>query len=121
MGDSLEPDCLGVCRSIIEEHPELGVLWFGFRYERPDGTANGEHRFASEGRLDAATVVTRCLREGNFFGGPVNVLYRRAAFQATGGHQTSLPWLADFDLYARLAMQVPAWTTARMLGNFPPA
>ena len=118
VGDSLEPDCFRACRAAIQAHPDLGFLFFGFHFQNPDGGRELALFRDSEGRIDPGTVPRRCMSEGNFFGGPVNVLYRRAAFQTAGGHLTSLPYLADFDLYARLAMQVPAWVIPQPLATF---
>ena len=42
---------------------------------------------------------------GNWIGGPINMAYRRAAWQAAGGYSTQLPGCADLRLNAMLAMR----------------
>jgi hypothetical protein len=117
VGDWLEPDCLAACAEVIEQNPEIAFLFFQFRYHR------GADSFVSEmhglhGRFDPGAAPALALFQGNFIGGPVNVLYRRAAFEAAGGHLPSLPLMADFDLYTRLSMEVPTWALPRVLGHF---
>lgn len=117
VGDWLEPDCVAACVQALTENPETAFLFFHFRFHRGEDTFVCDCQGQS-GRLDPNVVPGLALFEGNFVGGPVNVLYRRAAFEAAGGHLPSLPLMADFDLYTRLAMEVPTYVLPRVLGHF---
>ncbi len=117
VGDWLEPDCLASCRAVIAADPELRFIFWYFRYHR------GEESYVCDcgqlaGRLDPKPLGRKAIFKGNFVGGPINVLYRRDAFEALGGYYTSLPLMADFDLYTRLAIQVPSHAIPRILGHF---
>lgn len=117
VGDWLEPDCLAVCRETMAEDPAALFLFFYFR--RHSGTADELCDCAGlQGRLEPARAAELAILDSNFVGGPINVLYRRAAFEAAGGHTTALALLADFDLYARLSFQVPTRAIPRVLGHF---
>ena len=120
VGDWLEKDCVRECRAAAESDPSLAFILFYFLHHQGlDGPvyATGDCHGAS-GRLTPAQTAELGIFRGNFAGVPVNVLYRRWAFQAAGGHQTSLPLTADYDLYVRLAMQVPTFVIPKVLGHF---
>jgi hypothetical protein len=118
VGDWLERDCLATCRAVIAADPQLAFIFWYYRFHRGQKETFVCDCGGLSGRLDPAPLARKAIFEGNFVGAPLNVLYRRAAFEALGGHHTSLPLMADFDLYTRLAVQVPAYVIPRVLGHF---
>jgi glycosyltransferase involved in cell wall biosynthesis len=117
VGDRLRPECLEACRALMASEPQVQFIFFQFELHRGKTTTVADLGGLS-GFVDPAEAFRKAIFEGNFGGGPVNVLYTRTAFQAAGGHLTSLPLMADFDLYTRLATQVPSYALARVLGDF---
>lgn len=118
VGDWLEPNGLAVCRAAMARTPDAAFLLFQYFAHRDEQPSQVVPCPELAGRLEPAAVVHRAITHGNFLGSPISVLYRRWAFQAAGGHQTSLPYLADFDLYTRLALQVPTYVLPDVLGHF---
>ncbi|MBL8774596.1 MAG: glycosyltransferase family 2 protein [Acidimicrobiales bacterium] len=57
--------------------------------------------------LDQDTLVRLCLRNGQVYGEPSAVMFRRAAFEAVGGYRQDMGHVADLDLVLRLAGQGP--------------
>jgi hypothetical protein len=117
VGDWLEPDCFAACRAVLDADPQLGFIFWQYLFHRGDETHLCDCGQLS-GRLDLSRLGEKAVFEGHFVGAPMNVLIRRAAFEALGGYHTSLPLMADFDLYTRLSMQVPSYVIARPLGHF---
>lgn len=117
VGDRLAPECIEACRATFTADPRLQFIFFQFYVHRGDETVLAKLGGLA-GPVDPAEAARKAVLEGNFAGGPVNVLYTRSAFQTVGGHLTSLPLTADFDLYTRLATEVPACALARPLGHF---
>lgn len=117
VGDWLEPHCLSVCYKTMAAQREIAFFFFYFRYHSGDRVADADCLGLS-GRVSAATAVHEAVFDRNFVGGPINVLYRRDAFELVGGHYTNLPLTADFDLYTRLATEVPTWVIPEYLGHF---
>lgn len=66
-----------------------------------------ERIFVSQPRyvLDQADLVRLCLRNGQVYGEPSAVMFRRRAFLAVGGYRTEMGHVADLDLDLRLAGQ----------------
>jgi hypothetical protein len=117
VGDWLEPNCIATCRSMIEAHPGIEFLLFYFFYHRGEVVEKFDcHQM--RGMLHAKDATRQSLCYGNFFGGPINTIYQRAAYEAVGGHYTGLPLTADFDLYFRLATESATYIIPEYLGNF---
>ncbi len=68
-----------------------------------------EHIFVAQRRyvLDQATLVRLCLRNGQVYGEPSAVMFRRSAFEAVGGYRPDMGHVADLDLDLRLAGEGP--------------
>jgi hypothetical protein len=120
VGDWLEKDCVREWRAAAAADPNIAFILFHFLLHKGlDGPvyATGDCGGVS-GLLTPESAAELGLLRGNFLGGPVNVVYQRWAFQAAGGHQTSLPLTADYDLYLRLALQVSTFIIPKVLGHF---
>ena len=95
----------------------MGLVVFYFRHHA--GAVTHDSVCAGQsGLLEPGAAALTAIFRGNYLASPVSVLYRRDAFQIAGGHHPSLPLLADFDLYTRLAQQVPTLIVPRVLGHF---
>ncbi len=57
--------------------------------------------------LDQDELVRLCLRNGQVYGEPSAVMFRRAAFEAVGGYREEMGHVADLDLDLRLAGEGP--------------
>lgn len=57
--------------------------------------------------LDQGDLVRLCLRNGQVYGEPSAVMFRRAAFEAVGGYRAEFGHVADLDLDLRLAGEGP--------------
>lgn len=120
VGDWLEKDCIQECKAAAETDPDIAFILFHFLYHQGlDGPVCASFDcHGASGRLTPTQAAELGIFHGNFAGGPINVLYRRWAFQAAGGHYSALPLTADYDLYMRLAMQGPAFVIPKVLGHF---
>lgn len=57
--------------------------------------------------LDQGDLVRLCLRNGQVYGEPSAVMFRRSAFEAVGGYRAEFGHVADLDLDLRLAGEGP--------------
>ena len=57
--------------------------------------------------LDQDTLVRLCLRNGQVYGEPSAVMFRRAAFESLHGYREEMGHVADLDLALRLAGEGP--------------
>ena len=65
--------------------------------------------------LDQDTLVRLCLRNGQVYGEPSAVMFRRDAFTAVGGYRAEMGHVADLDLALRLAGEGPVLYLAEPL------
>ena len=89
-----------------------GEVWIdddGGEIEVPRRPNRRERIFVAHERyvLDQGELVRLCLRNGQVYGEPSAVMFRRSAFEAVGGYRAELGHVADLDLDLRLAGQGP--------------
>lgn len=74
---------------------------------------------ATEGRVDAATLVRRCVRFGtNLIGEPGSVLMRTALARQIGQFDGSLGYIIDLDYWVRLLAHGDAYYLAHPVSSF---
>ena len=70
------------------------------------------------GHRSPEQVLAEACRVGNNFGGPLNVCFRKLAFQAVGGYPPALPVSGDFWLIMMLALRQGLFGCPEVLVNF---
>jgi hypothetical protein len=68
-------------------------------------------------RSPEAVMADAC-RDGNCFGGPINICFRKLAFEILGGYPPALPVSADFWLILQLALRKGLVTCPEILAHF---
>ena len=89
-----------------------GEVWIdddGHEIEVPRRPNRRERIFVSQRRylLDQDELLRLCLRNGQVYGEPSAVMFRRSAFEAIGGYRAVMGHVADLDLDLRLAGEGP--------------
>ncbi len=115
--DVLGDDLLARYVAEFRRDPEVvacssGEIWIGDgdeEVEVPRRPNRRERIFLSADRyvLDQADLVRLCLRNGQVYGEPSAVMFRRSAFEAVGGYHEEFGHVADLDLDLRLAGEGP--------------
>ena len=111
--DELGPGLLGRYVAELDATPEAVAVSSGERWiddrgrpvEVPRRPNRRERIFVARPRylLDQAELVRLCLRNGQVYGEPSAVMFRRWAFRAVGGYRAEMGHVADLDLDLRLA------------------
>lgn len=96
--DSYLPGALQTAAVFFHDHPDTGLMYGDARYCDLHGSDIGQYHteaFALE-RLAAANIICQ----------PA-AFFRREAFEAVGGLDTTLDFVMDFDLWARIGKRYP--------------
>lgn len=103
--DALEPTALSELSAVLDAHPDVVVVGCGRTFMDDSGATytprlrvNDRSRiFLSPGphRLDRHELTALCLRNGNPFGEPSAVLFRRSAYEAIGGYDPTYRHMLD--------------------------
>jgi len=117
-GDQLEPEFFEAMTNSLRLHPEAGLFKCALCI-RHDGD---EHTAAqppcAQDFLSPEAFLEYYPQLGNWIGSPVNVAYRRDAFQEVGGFDTALPAVADYKTAALCALSGGVALEQRPLGVF---
>lgn len=104
VGDLLKPAYVQRLRERIETRPDAQIVRCEFEFRGANQIQVTSAPFAQE-RLAPAEFLTHYPARGNWIGGPINVAYRRDAWQSVGGYPPQLPACADLKLNAMLALR----------------
>lgn len=121
--DTLYPDTLARQVEVLEKDAENAVaLVFGVRRiidAAGKVLATRGYPGGREGRIDAETVVRRCVRRGtNLIGEPGSVLFRRSLASKVGQFDASIPYIVDLDYWVRLLEHGSAHYLATPVATF---
>jgi hypothetical protein len=116
VGDWLEPGYAATTRAAIEARAGAEIINCSFR-RRLTGGGIDDAIFAG-GYHSPAAVMEEVCRVGNHFGGPINICFRKLAFELVGGYPPALPVAADFWLIVMLALRGGLYTCPEVLANF---
>jgi hypothetical protein len=116
MGDYLEPDYFSKVSEIIAMG-HTGLIVCCGSYHR-NGRITPHNCNGHSGVTSADIVIREAIINGNFLGGPFNVVYPSHVYRAVGGYSSMLPFLADFDCYVRMAIAGPVYIVPLPLANF---
>lgn len=113
--DALEPAALAELYAVLDAHPDVSAVGCGRTFINDVGEplsprlrVNDRSRiFLTPGphRLDRHELTMLCLRNGNPFGEPSAVLFRRAAYDAVGGFDPSYRQAVDVAFLLRIVSQ----------------
>lgn len=113
LGDGLVASYLAAFAAVPEAVAcSSGEVWIDDddrEVEVPRRPNRRERIFLAQRRytLDQDALVRLCLRNGQVYGEPSAVMFRRAAFRAVGGYREDMGHVADLDLALRLAGEGP--------------
>ncbi len=116
VGDWLEPGYAAAIRGAIESGSGAEIINCSMRSHLADGKIQ-DTTYAGGFRSPQAALAEACA-VGNNFGGPVNVCFRKLAFEMVGGYPPALPVSADFWLILMLALRRGIHTCPEILANF---
>lgn len=116
VGDWLEPGYAAATRAAIEARSGAEIVNCSFRRHLPGGAL--DDALYPGGFRSPAEVMEEACREGNNFGGPINICFRKLAFELVGGYPPALPVSADFWLILMLALRGGLYTCPEVLANF---
>lgn len=104
VGDLLLPAYVERLRRRIEIRAAAQIVRCEFQMRQNEKIQMTSVPFQQES-LSPAEFLSYYPLLGNWIGGPINVAYRRAAWQAAGGYSPQLPACADLRLNATLAVR----------------
>jgi hypothetical protein len=116
VGDWLEPAYAATVLRRIRDKPLADIIHCSMRSHLADGTTR-DTRFHTSIRTPEE-VLTEACAVGNNIGTPVNVCFRRLAFDLVGGYPPALPVSGDFWLMLMLALRHGLVTCPELLANF---
>lgn len=121
--DLLRPDALArqVAALDADAGQALALAFSARQVIAPDGRALLRRGYpqATAGRIEAAALTRRCLRQGtNPIGEPGAVLCRTALLRRIGGFDGRLPYVIDLDAWLRLLAFGAAWYEPEPLASF---
>jgi hypothetical protein len=116
VGDWLEPEYAAIVGRAIENNAGAEIVNCNFRSHHPDGTTT--QTSYTGGLHSREEVLAQACRVGNDFGGPINICFRKLAFEMVGGYPPALPVSADFWLILMLALRKGLVTCPEVLANF---
>jgi hypothetical protein len=116
VGDWLEPEYAATVLHRIREKPAADLIHCSMRSHLPDGSSR-DTIFTASVRTPAEILAEACA-SGNNIGGPVNICFRRLAFEAVGGYPPALPVSGDFWLMLMLALRHGLITCPEILANY---
>jgi glycosyltransferase involved in cell wall biosynthesis len=116
VGDWLEPIYVSRVLQAIGEHPNVEIVNCSFMSHQPDGS-QAQTLYRGGVRSPEEVLADAC-RDGNCFGGPINVCFRKLAFDIIGGYPPALPVSADFWVILQLALRKGLVTCPEILAHF---
>lgn len=119
--DLLRPDCLRIQYQLLAADPELAMTACRRDFIDHRGTRllAGQGLRGLLGRLDRVAVARRVVRHGgNPIGEPGSVLFRRSAFVAAGGFESSMNLVLDVHMWLRLLAHGAFFGVADSLAAF---
>ena len=118
VGDVLLPKYIARVHERVQERPASALIRCEFELRTPAGTQQPTSAPFSERTLTPQQFLAWFPSHGNWIGGPINVAYRRAAWQAAGGYRVHLPACADLNLNVTLALRHGLETVPETLAAF---
>lgn len=116
VGDWLGADYVGRIRATIAGGPEVDIVNCSM------GSHPAEQTLPSSifpgGYFTPEQVLASAFALGNCFGGPLNICFRRFAFELIGGYPPALPVSADFWVILMLALRKGLLTCPDLLAYF---
>ena len=105
VGDLLKPDYVKRHRQRVEVRPSAQLIRCEFELVGAGKPQPATPAPFKQESLTPAEFLNYFPVLGNWLGGPINLAYRRAAWQAAGGYSPQLPACADLKLNAQLAVR----------------
>jgi glycosyltransferase involved in cell wall biosynthesis len=100
--DRLLPRALEAGLGCYEAHPECALVAGHSKLIRADGTFLRELKHEPPDQDPYVAMLEKC-----HIAPPASGMYRRSAFEAVGGFRSGVDASADYDLYLRIARQLP--------------
>lgn len=84
-----------------------------------NGKQNGSFkRYPVNGLINGRKLAKRSLMLNNFFGAPVNNMFRKSAFEYVGGFDSAFVYILDFDLWVSIACLGDVYIIHEPLNSF---
>jgi hypothetical protein len=116
VGDWLDVQYVAATKAAIVARPEVEIVHCSTGIHQSDGTRSDT--VYPGGFRTPEQVLAAAFAGGNAFGGPVNICFRREAFDLVGGYPPALPISADFWLILMLALRHGLATCPEVLVHF---
>ena len=104
---------------VLRNNPSVVLVESYTRLVDNDNKPKGAyHRYHVKGIVDGKKVAKKALIFKNYFGAPVNNMFRKTAYEKTGGFDKSFTYILDFDMWVSLAMQGDVYIIHELLNSF---
>lgn len=112
--DRLLPTALEAGMNGFRAHPECAFVFGTYRCIASDGSPFNE----TESARYVDNDHYRALLHGNYIGMHATVMYRRSALESAKGFDSMVDACADYDLYMRIARNLPVYYHAEMVAEY---
>jgi len=117
--DILYPDCVAKEVKVLEHYPNVNMVVSNTALVNNDGKKTGEfRRYFKKGVVKGKEVVKMSLLIQNFFGAPVNTMFRKKALEKSGKFDIDFTYILDFDLWIRIAALGDIYILKETLNGF---
>lgn len=117
--DMLDSNAIEKEVTALINHPTAVMVESDTRLVDNDNKQKGAyHRYHKSGLVNGKEVAHKALIFKNYFGAPVNNMFRRDAFLKTGGFDERFTFILDFDLWVNLALQGDVFIIHELLNSF---
>ena len=117
--DMLDSNAIEKEVTALINHPTAVMVESDTRLVDNDNKQKGAyHRYHKSGLVNGKEVARKALIFKNYFGAPVNNMFRRDAFLKTGGFDERFTFILDFDLWVNLALQGDIFIIHELLNSF---
>lgn len=116
VGDWLEARYVERTRAAIAAGPDVDIINCSVGSHNPDGGSS--ETVYPGGFRSPKEVLAAAFANGNCFGGPINICFKRFTFDLVGGYPPALPVSADFWLILMLALRKGLMTCPEVLTHF---
>lgn len=117
--DMLDSNAIEKEVTALITHPTAVMVESDTRLVDNDNKPKGAyHRYHKSGLVNGKEVARKALIFKNYFGAPVNNMFRRDVFLKTGGFDERFTFILDFDLWVNLALQGDVFIIHELLNSF---
>lgn len=102
--DIIYKDCIKTCVRVLEKHDDVFLVVVGTDLINNDNQKVGQYIHGPfNGVYQGKKISKISVLLNNFYGSPVNSMFRLDDFKKVGGFDDNIPYILDYDLWISLA------------------